>query len=262
MPGFWGAPTSTVDWCEANYVVTPYICEFFNTVSSLAMVAAGAVGALLHRRVLNPLILMAFGLLFLVGVGSVGFHGTLRFEFQMLDELPMLYLVTLMAYLLAEPGPIRHFGLWLPCLLLGYALLATLSAVFLRGQFQFYAFQVSFALLELFCLLRVYRLSRDLQNAPVRRLFRIGIAVYGAAIVLWFIDLRWCDALKTQLTACGLPNPQFHAWWHVLVSFGFYLLLLVVGWDRVRRRGMQPVVRLLGGFIPSLTLRSPSRPNV
>ena len=25
--GFWGIPTSTIDWCEENYVVSVYIAE-------------------------------------------------------------------------------------------------------------------------------------------------------------------------------------------------------------------------------------------
>src|SRR5271169_3042764 len=128
LTGFWGTPTSTVDWCELNYAVTPFICEFFNTISSLAMIAAGLLGGLLHRRVFDQGILVAFGLLGVVGVGSIAFHGTLRFELQMLDELPMLYLVTLIAYLLLEPGPTRHFSRWLPAALLVYALLPTVSA--------------------------------------------------------------------------------------------------------------------------------------
>ena len=26
--GYWGFPTSTMDWCEENYAVTRYIAEF------------------------------------------------------------------------------------------------------------------------------------------------------------------------------------------------------------------------------------------
>jgi len=40
--------------------------------------------------------------------------------------------------------------------------------------------------------------------------------------------------VSVTLPARGLPNPELHAWWHVLVSAGFFLLLSVVSFDRVR----------------------------
>jgi dihydroceramidase len=252
--GVWGTPTSTVDWCEANYAVTPFICEFFNTVSSVAMVVAGGLGILLHRRVLDRWMLLAFGLLSVVGLGSIAFHATLKFEFQMLDELPMLYLVTLMAYLVLEPGPTRRFGAWLPWTLLGYAIVATMSATLTRGRFQFFAFQITFGALELYCLLRVYRLSRELGNERIRAIFRTGVALYVAAIGFWFVDVRFCPAITQGWPAVGLSNPQLHAWWHVLVSCGFYLLLLVVGYDRLRRAGAQASINEVGGVIPAVAL--------
>lgn len=252
--GFWGTPTSTVDWCELNYVVTPFVCEFFNTVSSLAMVTAGVLGITLHRRVFDRGTLWAFGLLGVVGIGSIAFHGTLKFELQLLDEIPMLYLVTLMAYLLLEPGPERRFGPWLPALLLFYAILATLSDAFTAGRVQFFAFQLSFGALEFFCLARVYRLSQKPENVAVRPFFRLGLAFYLGAIGLWFIDLRFCEVMSVRLPSLGVPNPQLHAWWHVLVSCGFYLLLVVVGYDRLRRRRSGPAVRPAGGVIPAVVL--------
>jgi dihydroceramidase len=244
--GFWGAPSSTVDWCEANYAVTRFVCEFFNTLSSLAMVIAGVVGMALHRRVLDRWLLVAFGLLAVVGIGSVAFHGTLRFEFQMLDEVPMLYLVTLMVYLLLEPGPTRRFGNWLPWTLLLYAIAATLADAFTRGRVQFYAFQVSFGGLEMFCLFRVFLLSIERENRDVFPFFKAGLVFYLGGILLWFIDLRFCSLLSES----AFPNPQLHAWWHVSVSCGFYLLLLVVGYDRLRRRGKKPFVIHRGRWLP------------
>src|SRR5712675_3614440 len=125
--GFWGAPTASIDWCEQNYALLPWVCEAFNTVSSLAMVFAGALG--LSRRSFARGVRVAFALLVLVGLGSIAFHATLRFELQMLDELPMLYLVTWLTWLLIENRPESRFGRWFPTALLVYALLATAATV-------------------------------------------------------------------------------------------------------------------------------------
>ena len=48
----------------------------------------------------------------------------------------------------------------------------------------------------------------------------------------------------------GIPNPQFHAWWHVLVSCGFYALLLVIAEDRLRTLGQTPRLHFAGGAVP------------
>src|SRR5881296_1200898 len=114
--GFWGAPTASIDWCEQNYALLPWVCEAFNTVSSLAIVLAGALG--LSRQTFAREVRVAFALLVLVGLGSIAFHATLRFELQMLDELPMLYLVTWLVWLLVEDGRRPRLGRWFPAVLL------------------------------------------------------------------------------------------------------------------------------------------------
>ena len=42
LTGFWESFAShvkaSVDWCELNYDLSMYICEFFNTISSFSMV--------------------------------------------------------------------------------------------------------------------------------------------------------------------------------------------------------------------------------
>ncbi|MFN0064475.1 MAG: ceramidase [Myxococcaceae bacterium] len=236
--GTWGAPTSTVDWCEANYALTPYVAELFNTLSSVAILVAGLLGVARHWKILERRFLFAFVGLALVGVGSVAFHGTLRFELQMLDELPMLYLVILMVYILVERGPQRRLGLIFPAGLAVYAIIATYLCAFTRGPLQFWIFQVGFGSLEFFSLVNVYWVQRKAESAAVRRLYSVGMGAYAIAILGWFVDLRFCAHLS--------PYLQLHACCHVLVSIGFYALLLVIAHERLRALGHQPYLLRLG----------------
>ena len=216
---FWGEPTSTVDWCEANYLVTPYVAEFWNTLSSFAMVVVGVLGAASAWRAPGRSTRTAFVLLAVVGLGSIAFHGTLRFETQMLDELPMVYLVLFIAsWLLGHRWP-RAF--------IAYGVFLTALVTLFRGKTQFALFHASFGSLELFALLRTWWLQRT-SPSPIRVNFRRGIVLYVIAVTAWFIDTSSCYAVLRWSMLHGIANPQLHAWWHVLVSLGFGALVPVV----------------------------------
>jgi len=248
--GFWGPTTSSVDWCETNYAHLYYVSELFNSVSSLAMVLAGVLGIMLHRRVLERRFMLAFAMVSVVGLGSIAFHATLLFQFQMMDELPMLWLALVIVYILVENRPEPRFGRWFPLVLFGHAVLTTSLTSLTHGRLQFYLFHASFASLELFALGRVYLIHRRSQDATARRIYRLGMSAYALAIVLWLSDIRYCSTLNVTLPAMGIPNPQFHAWWHILVSCGFYALLMVIAHDRLKTLGRSPQVRFTAGVIP------------
>ena len=90
--GYWhgafGMMPSTVEWCEVNYDVCAWIAEFWNTLSSLAIVLLGLLGVLTTRR-LEARFTLAYATIMLVGIGSIAFHMTLLRPMQMLDEVQL-----------------------------------------------------------------------------------------------------------------------------------------------------------------------------
>ena len=77
--GFWGKPSSTIDWCEENYQVSLYIAEFWNTISNLSFVVLALYG---YRRArqerFERRFLAQYIAVLVTGIGSALFHGTLR----------------------------------------------------------------------------------------------------------------------------------------------------------------------------------------
>src|SRR4051812_30474645 len=217
------------------------------------MIAAGAIGLFMHRRVLERRFAAAFFAVSVVGLGSVAFHATLRRELQMMDELPMLYSALVMVFILLENRPRPRFGSWFPALLVAHGVLVSYLCASTRGALQFYLFHASFGSLELFALSRVYAIHRRSESPLIHRLFRLGMGSYVMAIVVWFADLKFCPTLSIVFPAHGVPNPQLHAVWHLMVSCGLYWLTLLIAYDRLQVLGRRPVLEHAFGFVPHIT---------
>ena len=88
-------------------------------------------------------------------------------------------------------------------------------------------------------------------------LFKRGMSAYAIGLFVWQFDLRYCELLQVKWPAwSGLPNPQFHAWWHVCVSTGFYFLITLSAYDRLTILGKEPKLCWFCLALPSL---SPTR---
>ncbi|KAI1321837.1 Alkaline ceramidase 3 [Mortierella claussenii] len=233
--GYWGPPTSSIDWCEDNYAISYYIAEFFNSFSSFAMILLGEAACHSINRLEASMtknatqstpstssstsipslfrFKLAFRTITVVGIGSFLFHATLLHKMQMLDELPMLYSVLTLFFCLIE----SRFGpqpAWFPILLALHGIIVTFLVAFTEGNTQFYSFHGSFGSLELASLFLVYRVyrARKQEYPDVKRAFEVGIGLYMLAVGVWMTDLNFCES---DLLA-WLPNhelrKQLHAW--------------------------------------------------
>lgn len=136
-PGFWGAKTASVNWCERDYVVSFYVAEFANSMTSLCIVMSGIYGIYAHAQAVEFRYIAAFISFIVVGLGSFAFHATLTRSMQLLDELPMVWINSIFIYICRtiedKPGHVRLSEM---IVLLCLTLVATLAIIRLDTENQ------------------------------------------------------------------------------------------------------------------------------
>jgi hypothetical protein len=84
---------SSISWCEDKYIYSDYIAEYWNTITGLFL-CISAICCIIKNDYENIQVLYKSNiLLFIVGIGTMMFHGTLIYTWQLLDEIPMMLIV-------------------------------------------------------------------------------------------------------------------------------------------------------------------------
>uniref|UniRef100_A0A8C3IXP7 Alkaline ceramidase n=1 Tax=Chrysemys picta bellii TaxID=8478 RepID=A0A8C3IXP7_CHRPI len=231
--GYWGAPTSTLEWCEENYAVSYYIAEFWNTVSNLIFILPPIYGAIqTYKDGLEKRYLAAFFCLTAVGLGSWCFHMTLKYEMQLLDELPMIYSCCVFVYCLYECFKHKNS--------VNYPLL-----------FVLITFSVIVSIVSNFFLCRTFIciVYGALVSIIVLRSVYIVLWVYPWLRGLGYTSLNniFCDklrGLREKMPPVVGAVTQFHAWWHIFTGLGSYLHILLSLYTRTLFLKYRPKVKV------------------
>lgn len=263
--GFWGIPTSTIDWCEENYVVSPYIAETLNTVtnSGFILLALYAIAQCFKNKLEKRFILTACGFL-LVGVGSWLFHMTLQYEYQLLDELPMLY-ATCIPFWSAfsefrDPRGSFFVGLYL------FLAVGLLTAVYLWFKDPT-IHQVVYALLNVGIISRSILLTRKYvkdrtSSRQLNTTMITGVCTFLLGYILWNMDVHLCDYARATRRNWGMPYGfilEGHGWWHLFTGLGVYFYLVYMEHLRCWLTGCEQFYTLSWTYriLPVLKLTDP-----
>ncbi|KAI1278787.1 Alkaline ceramidase 3 [Halotydeus destructor] len=222
--GYWGEPTSTIDWCERNYEVTLYIAEFWNSVSNLFFIVPPLVVFFkLWKQDVDRISLLALLYMAFTGIGSFAFHATLKYEMQLWDELGMVWsAIFVFCLIFRMVHPKYGSQVVLPTILYG---------IFANGVYLFLQtpiiFQLAYALLHYSVLYLSYKLLAVYPSDS--RLYYGALIAHHVAFILWNIDNNLCGLLETIRealpTSCE-PFTQLHAIWHFLAGYGSFALIL------------------------------------
>ena len=145
--------------------------------------------------------------------------------------------------------------------LITHAVITTYLVTAFDGYLQFVLFHVSFGTAEFFSIYQmicVYRAQRGYHGNQAKLLFQRGLFLYMFAFVFWLSDMVGCEYVNPWYTATSiLPiNPQFHAWWHIVVSLGLYSLAIYTLYHRMQTSfsARQPKIVYMLGLIPYIEI--------
>lgn len=250
---------SSLDWCEYNNIHSEYISEFFNTLTGFSLCITSVIVFYENNKSGHTRLFFTNYLLFLVGIGTILFHGTLLYIFQLLDELPMLliaidYYNILIKLEIFKKCFTRQFydintNINSICNLskLNYyhISIVIIASYFIKQSLQILFFQGILTLviaILFFIMYFINNLSNNLiiiytqyfsLKYKLRYFNRICICIFVFSLLIWNIDNIYCSKIQFL---------QLHAWWHITTSIGMYylnnIIKIIIELDRLDRTNL------------------------
>lgn len=267
--GYWNPVTSTINWCEEDYYATIYSAEIVNTLTNLLFMALGIKGirsCLKYQH--DTIFLVSYIGYLLVVSGSFAFHSTLKYPWQLVDELSMIYTTSLMAFAVFSFDKSQLYRIMLAVGLVGLDVFIT-AYYHHVGNPDFH--QNCFALLAVVVVFRsIYlmevnirpsfrakyataakrkihnpssteseRAANDMKdNQTLREMWLmviLGLSVFLGGFGIWTLDNSFCSTIRHWRREIGLPWGillEGHGWWHLMTGTGAYFYVVWAIWLR------------------------------
>jgi dihydroceramidase len=257
--GYWEPHSSSIDFCESNYLHSVYSAEPHNVWSSVLGIAMmGVLGLWQSVRITGPIserrVKVAFAVLVLTGLGSAGLHGTLHWIFQSSDELPMIYFMLALLYCDAEvdaaTGTQKYR--WLAPATIAAAVCNTV--VYYTFQQLYWVFLVTFVTtVDVHIVWSLYLVRRSKSPIITRTFVTMAISYLLIGSTAWVLDMILCDSGVLDM-ADALPGILKgltpHVVWHIAAGLGGYCAVILIVCCRCEALGLPISIRFVGGVVP------------
>ncbi|KAF1815666.1 hypothetical protein P152DRAFT_429878 [Eremomyces bilateralis CBS 781.70] len=231
----WGPITSPLKYVVPDYVVTVYIAEFINALTSLIY-----LGYAFHRLHSVSTYAEAFttalpyvGLAY-VGICSAAYHTLLKAPAELADELSMHFATACVLHRIFSfdqpPRIALRNGIVLLSILIGFV--GTQS---IKQDFLWHALLWASMLAAIGWKTRNVVQKNFKKGDPAKRratkVARLGGVYFGVGYAIWNLDWLFCSQLTSLKRQWGMPWSfllEFHGWWHLLTAMGAYSFMALV----------------------------------
>ena len=255
--GYWGAKTSSVNFCERDYQYSPYVAEFWNTLSSIWIVLLPLLGLLYSNPTGERRFKVAYMTLIIVGLGSVTLHLTLAAIGQSFDELPMLWMCASIFYNLVDNDKNNKRGNTLAVAMFIFVLAQTL--IYLKIQSLYEVFVTGYLTMVATIIFWTARKAFWVHSKRTLRylwLWSVGLYVAVGSWV-WILDMYYCKYYEIYYDmAFGIT---FHILWHFAAGLATYLTIQQLIFLRVVELGGTPELILKFYFLPTICITGKSK---
>jgi dihydroceramidase len=192
---------SSVNWCENDYTHSEIIAEYWNTITGIFIIISALYNFYQNKRKSVWELYFSNFLLLLVGVGTMLFHGTLFYIYQLLDEVPMILLI-IEYYKLVDKDTV-----YLPKLYSSIPVIV--GSYYVHPDYQVILFQsfivTGVVLLAFHFSYFTKKYNIDLQELPII----LTITIFST--IIWSIDKHYCNYVV---------HLNLHAIWHITTAIG------------------------------------------
>ncbi|KAF2120484.1 alkaline ceramidase family protein [Lophiotrema nucula] len=230
--GVYGPTTSNHNFCEEDFIITPYIGEFINTLTNITYVIYGAHGLrrVQPRKDGGLFSTLAFPYWGLIGVGLLSgwYHSTLKYHSQMGDDLSMLLAAgSLLQQILTFNKP-QDERIRTTIYILGGNIAVSIYHCWAD---EIIMHEIAFAVMVFLAGRKVRQLIRERIKSPeakkrLRKLASLGTYCGAFGYFLWSIDYHLCSYVTRFKRSIGLPWGfifELHGWWHIFTGIGAYI---------------------------------------